>query len=37
MYIPVIGWIIMPTYATIASTVAVCRIIGNSTGAAAVK
>jgi CysZ protein len=37
MYIPVIGWMIMPTYATIASTVAVCRIIGNSTGAAAVK
>jgi CysZ protein len=37
MYVPVIGWMVMPTYATIAATIAVCRIIGNSTGAAAVK
>jgi CysZ protein len=37
MSIPVIGWMIMPTYATIASTIVTCRIIGNATGAAAVR
>lgn len=35
MYIPVIGWMVMPTYATIAATIVTCRIIGQSTGAAA--